>query len=182
MTIETTSFSSCPQTKWTHEDWVSVNNATQNIVFWFFFCVFLKILLPKRDKTQQWIQLLKKQKKKNCGWFFVFLLYCREDVKKKSCPSSTPHPPPHVQPPIPVILQSLSHNQVHQWMITSSFGVHQWWSITTSKNLWALKIALNLNGHSCNAVHFLFFFFFSFFFVLLMKARPFLPAWCADVL
>lgn len=34
--------------------------------------------------------------------------------------------------------------QVHQWMITSSFGVHQRWSITMSKNLWALKTALNL--------------------------------------
>lgn len=57
--------------------------------------------------------------------------------EKKSCPS----PRPYV--PIPPINNHFPY-LVHRRTITSSFRVHQWWSITMSKNLWALKIALNL--------------------------------------
>lgn len=99
-------------------------------------------------KTQLGLNL-----KRNKLWMILcFHSSLQRRREKKSCPS----PRPRV--PIPPINNHFPY-RVHQWMITSSFRVHQWWSITMSKNLWALKIALNLMDTLANAVHSLFFSF-----------------------
>lgn len=123
--METASFSSYTQT----------NEHTRTEYLWKCYTNTF-FLTPKKRKTQH-----------GFNWKTVddslFSFFTAEKMWKEKLPSSTPRPHPHPCVPIPPINNHFPY-QVHQWMITSSFRVHQWWSITMSKNLWALKIALNL--------------------------------------
>lgn len=117
---------------------------------------------PKKDTDSK---RQEKQKTTNCGWFFVFILHCREDVKRKAALLHAP-PVPHSShqrsPPTPsppmndhFLIQSppmmINHNELKP---------------VSSKN------RLKLNGHSCNAVHSLFSFFFS------LSLSPFFVSFC----
>lgn len=119
-----------------------------------FFFVFLFFSTPKKRRTRHGSNW-----KKNCGRFFVFHSSLqRRREKKEKLPFSPPCPP---DPPI----NNHFPYRVHRWMITSPSRVHQWWSITMSKNLWALKIALNFMDTLATQCILFFFLLFLFLFV-----------------
>lgn len=119
VTIETASFSSYTQT----------NDPTRTGYLWKCYTNTF-FLVPKEDR-------LNMDSIEKLWTILCFHSSLQRRCEKKSCPSPRPCVP---NPPI----NNHFPYRVHRQMITSSFRVHQWWSITMSKNLWALKIALNL--------------------------------------